>query len=69
MSNDGREGYYRIYNQKGQKVFEIFTDTYAFDIVLPSKNEVEFQLDVSNSVFWPPREQIVQSEQAAPSNR
>ena len=55
LSNDGRQGYYRIYDQDGHKVFELFTHTYAFDIVLPGKNEVEFQLDASDSVFWPPR--------------
>ncbi len=56
VSNDGREGFYRIYDEDGQKVFEQFTDTYAFDIVLPGETEVEFQLDATDSVFWPPRE-------------
>ena len=56
ISNDGREGYYRIYNQDGKKVFELFTDTYAFDVVLPGKKEVAFQLDTMENVFWPPRE-------------
>ncbi len=56
LTNDGREGYYRIYNQDSQKVFELFTHTYAFDIVLPGEKDVEFQLDTVKSVFWPPRE-------------
>ena len=67
IANDGRAGYYRIYDSDGQKVFELFSDTYAFDIVLPGKREVEFQLDTVESVFWPPREKI-QSEQGGTSN-
>jgi hypothetical protein len=68
IANDGRAGYYRIYNSEGQKVFELFSDSYAFDIVLTGKREVEFQLDTVESVFWPPREEL-QSEQDASGNR
>ena len=56
ISNDGRVGYYRIYDPDVRKVFELFTDSYAFDIVLAGEKEVEFQLDTTSSVYWPPRE-------------
>jgi hypothetical protein len=68
IANDGRSGYYRIYNKEGQKVYELFSDTYAFDIVLPGEKEVEFQLDTVKSVFWPPRDTKIQSEQNGTSN-
>lgn len=67
IANDGRAGYYRIYDSDGKKVYELFSDTYAFDSVLPGEREVEFQLDTVESVFWPPHGKI-QSEQGGTSN-
>ena len=40
ISKDGRDGYYRVYSPDGQKLYELFTDTYAFDIVLPGETQV-----------------------------
>lgn len=54
ISNDGRAGYYRIYDKRGKKVFELFSDTYAFDIVLGGEKKAEFQLDSGETKFWSP---------------
>ena len=54
IANDGRAGYYRIYDKEGQKVFELFSDTYAFDIVLGGEKKAEFQLDSGETKFWSP---------------
>jgi hypothetical protein len=54
ISNDGRSGYYRIYDKEGRKVFELFSDRYAFDIVLGGDKTAEFQLDSGDTKYWSP---------------
>ena len=54
ISNDARGGFYRIYDSEGKKVFELFSDTFAYDIVITSAQKAEFQLDASELKFWYP---------------
>ena len=69
IASDGRTGYYRIYDKEGQKVFELFSDTYAFDIVFGGEKKAEFQLDSGETKFWsPPECKKTKSEQAAASD-
>ena len=53
ISNDARGGFYRIYDSNGQKVFELFSDSFAFDHVLVGSNGVvEFCLDSEVIELW-----------------
>lgn len=52
VSNDGRGGFYRIYDPEGRKVFELFSDAFAFDIVITSAQEAEFQLNSGEIKVW-----------------
>lgn len=51
QASDGTAGYYRIFDKRGLKVFELFTDSHAFDVVLTGSKKVEFQLD-GRTVVW-----------------
>lgn len=52
VSRDARGGYYRIYNRDGDKVFEVFSDGFAFDVVITSDDQAEFQLHSGETKFW-----------------
>lgn len=52
MARDGTCGYHRIFDERGRKVFEVFSDSLNFDIVLSKEDGVEFQLG-SETIFWP----------------
>ena len=51
MTRDGVQGYYRIFDKGGRKVFEIFSDSLNLDVVTSSSEGVEFQLD-SGAHTW-----------------
>ena len=51
MAHDADRGYYRIFDKGGRKVFEIFSDSLNFDVVISSDEGVEFQLD-SGTHTW-----------------
>ena len=52
ISNDARGGFYRVYDSEGEKVFELFSDAFSFDVVLTSEQQIEFQLDSGEIKFW-----------------
>jgi hypothetical protein len=52
ISNDARGGFYRIYDSDGQKVFELFSTSFAFDHVMGSDSGAEFHLDSGVIEFW-----------------
>ena len=52
VSRDARGGFYRIYDDENQKVFELFSDTFAYDIVITSADQAEFQLASGEIYFW-----------------
>jgi hypothetical protein len=43
-ARDDEGGYFRVFDSKGHKVFEVFSKRFAFDVVLPEEDQVEFQL-------------------------
>jgi len=50
-ANDADGGYYRIMDKDGRKVVEIFSKHFAFDVVIPSEDQVEFQL-LGGTLIW-----------------
>ena len=52
LSRDARGGFYRIYNSSGDKVFELFSNGFAFDVVITSADQVEFQLNSGETHLW-----------------
>ena len=47
-----RSGYYRIYDSDGKKVYQLFSDSLAWDIVITSDQQVEFQLNNGETLYW-----------------
>lgn len=55
MARDADRGYYRIFDKNGRKVYEIFSDSLNFDIVISSEEGVEFQLDSGTHTWTLPK--------------
>ena len=55
MARDGDRGYYRIFDKSGRKVYEIFSDSLNFDMVISSSEGVEFQLDSGTHTWTIPK--------------
>lgn len=54
-ARDANSGYYRIFDERGRKVFEIFSDSLNFDVVISSDKGVEFQLDSGTHTWTLPK--------------
>ena len=50
-SRDADGGFYRIFDKDGHKVFELFSKSFNFDVVITSDEGVEFQLD-DGTHYW-----------------
>lgn len=51
FANDADGGYYRISDKNGDKVAEIFSENFAFDVIIPSADQIEFQL-LGGTLIW-----------------
>ena len=52
FSRDARGGFYRVYDAEGGKVFELFSDSFGFDVVTTGSQSAKFQLDSGDTHWW-----------------